>query len=49
MDLFSSKSRKVVSVLVAVRYDSQGGFIATLENGQIWHQVNVQPGYEKRA
>jgi hypothetical protein len=47
MDLFSSKSRAVVSVLVAVRYDNQGAFIATLENGQVWHQVNVQPGYAK--
>jgi hypothetical protein len=47
MDLFSSKSRAVVSTLVAVRYDSQGGFIATLENGQVWHQVNVQTGDRK--
>ena len=47
MDMFSSNSRAVVSVLVAVRYDSQGAFIATLENGQVWHQVNVQPGYAK--
>lgn len=47
MDMFSSNNRKVVSVLVAVRYDSQGAFIATLENGQVWHQVNVQPGYAK--
>ena len=44
MGLFSSDSRSVVSVLVAVRYDNQGGFIATLENGQVWHQVNVQTG-----
>lgn len=48
MDLFSSNSRPVtVSVLVAVRYDSQGAFIATLENGQVWHQVNVQTGDAK--
>jgi len=47
MDLFSSNSRAVVSTLVAVRYDSQGGFIATLENGQVWHQVNVQTGDRK--
>jgi hypothetical protein len=47
MDMFSSNSRAVVSVLVAVRYDNQGAFIATLENGQVWHQVNVQPGYAK--
>ena len=47
--LFSSNGRAVtVSVLVAVRYDNQGGFIATLENGQVWHQVNVQTG-EQRA
>lgn len=48
MGLFSSNSRPVtVSVLVAVRYDNQGGFIATLENGQVWHQVNVQTGDAK--
>ena len=48
MSLFSGHSQAVtVSVLVGVRYDSQGAFIATLENGQVWHQVNVQPGYAK--
>ena len=48
MGLFSSNGRPVtVSVLVAVRYDNQGGFIATLENGQVWHQVNVQTGEQK--
>jgi hypothetical protein len=48
MDMFSSNSRPVtVSVLVGVRYDNEGGFVATLENGQVWHQVNVQPGFGK--
>ena len=37
----------VVSVLVGVRYDEQGGFIATLENGQVWHQVNLVEGSPK--
>jgi hypothetical protein len=46
--LFSSNRAVAVSVLVGVRYDSQGAFIATLENGQVWHQVNVQLG-EKKA
>jgi hypothetical protein len=46
--LFSSNRALAVSVLVGVRYDSRGAFIATLENGQVWHQVNVQPG-EKKA
>ena len=30
-----------VSNLNAVAYDSQGAFIATLDNGQVWHQVNA--------
>ena len=47
MDLFSSNRAVAVSVLVGVRYDSQGAFIATLENGQVWHQVNVQTGDRK--
>ena len=48
MDMFSSNRAMAVSVLVGVRYDNQGAFIATLENGQVWHQVNVQLG-EKKA
>lgn len=44
---FSSNRAVAVSVLVGVRYDSQGAFIATLENGQVWHQVNVQVGERK--
>jgi len=48
MDMFSGKSKPLaVSTLVAVRYDSHGAFIATLENGQVWRQVNVQEGYPK--
>jgi hypothetical protein len=30
-----------VSTLVSVQYDSQGAFIATLQNGQVWRQVNA--------
>lgn len=29
-----------VSTLAAISYDSQGAFVATLQNGQVWHQVN---------
>jgi hypothetical protein len=29
-----------ISALASVRYDSQGAFVATLQNGQVWHQVN---------
>jgi hypothetical protein len=48
MDMFSGNSRAVaVSTLVAVRYDSNGAFVATLENGQVWRQMNVQEGYPK--
>jgi hypothetical protein len=46
MDMFSGKTKPVaVSTLVGVRYDDHGAFIATLENGQVWRQVNVQEGY----
>lgn len=37
----------VTSVLVGLRYDKQGGFIATLENGQVWRQVNLLEGAPK--
>ena len=30
-----------VSNLNAIAYDAQGGFIATLDNGQVWHQANA--------
>jgi hypothetical protein len=30
-----------VSALASVQYDSQGAFVATLQNGQVWHQVNA--------
>lgn len=29
-----------VSSLTAISYDSQGAFVVTLQNGQVWHQVN---------
>jgi hypothetical protein len=38
---------RITSTLVGVRYDKQGGFIATLENGQVWHQVNLVEGVPK--
>jgi hypothetical protein len=48
MDMFSGKTKPVaVSTLVAVRYDVHGAFIATLENGQVWRQVNVQEGFPR--
>lgn len=30
-----------VSALASVQYDSQGAFVATLQNGQVWRQVNA--------
>ena len=30
-----------VSALASVLYDSQGAFVATLQNGQVWRQVNA--------
>jgi len=38
---------RVTSLLVGVRYDKQGAFIVTLENGQVWHQVNLLEGAPK--
>lgn len=30
-----------VSALASVQYDGQGAFIATLQNGQVWHQLDA--------
>ena len=30
-----------VSILASVQYDSEGAFVVTLQNGQVWHQVNA--------
>jgi hypothetical protein len=35
-----------VSPLAAVRYDNQGAFIVTLENGQVWRQTDVESGFK---
>jgi hypothetical protein len=45
--LGAQTSSRVTSTLVGVRYDKQGGFVATLENGQVWHQVNLVEGAPK--
>jgi len=31
-----------VSILTAVTFDSDGAFTVTLQNGQVWHQTNVE-------
>jgi hypothetical protein len=33
-----------ISILENIQYDSQGAFIVTLQNGQVWHQVNAETG-----
>jgi hypothetical protein len=33
-----------VSTLARVQYDDRGGFVVTLDNGQVWRQVNVEGG-----
>jgi hypothetical protein len=33
-----------VSRMVAYHFDKQGAFVVTLENGQEWHQVDVEGG-----
>ena len=47
MQMFNDSPPLITSALVGVRYDRLGGFIATLENGQVWHQVNVTEGSPK--
>jgi hypothetical protein len=37
-----------ISILKAVQYDSQGAFTATLQNGQVWHQVNTETGMKAK-
>lgn len=36
------------SPLASMQYDSAGAFIVTLENGQVWHQENMQGGAKVR-
>jgi hypothetical protein len=33
-----------VSALASVRFDNQGAFIVTLENGQVWRQTDTESG-----
>ena len=33
-----------VSTLARVQYDSRGAFVVTLDNGQVWREVNVESG-----
>lgn len=37
-----------VSILAAVQYDSQGAFVLTLQNGQVWRQVDAESGLRAR-
>ena len=46
--LTGSAQPVAVSSLAAVQYDSQGAFVATLQNGQVWHQVNEETGIKPR-
>jgi hypothetical protein len=32
-----------VSALASFRFDNQGNFIVTLENGQVWRQTDTEP------
>jgi hypothetical protein len=36
------------SPLAAVQYDAQGAFIVTLQNGQIWRQIDAEAGPKAR-
>jgi hypothetical protein len=36
------------SALASVQYDTAGAFVVTLENGQVWRQVNTESGARAR-
>lgn len=36
------------SSIASVEYDTTGAFLATLQNGQVWHQVNTDSGPRTR-
>jgi len=41
MQILTGRAQPVaVSSLASVEYDSQGAFIVTLGNGQVWHQLD---------
>lgn len=46
--LTGSAAPVTVSPLSAMRYDGQGAFVVTLENGQVWHQVDAESGVRAR-
>ncbi|HWM61581.1 MAG TPA: hypothetical protein VNN98_05480 [Rhizomicrobium sp.] len=46
--LTGSAAPLTVSTLASVQYDSQGAFILTLQNGQVWYQVDVEGGQKAR-
>jgi hypothetical protein len=37
-----------ISGIASVRYDSQGAFVLTLENGQTWRQTDIENGTKAR-
>jgi hypothetical protein len=46
--LTGSAQPVTVSTLASVQYDSQGAFVLTLQNGQVWRQVNAESGEKAR-
>lgn len=40
----SDAAPMTVSTLSRVQYDNRGAFIVTLDNGQVWRQVNIEGG-----
>src|SRR5450432_987884 len=37
-----------VSTLASIQIDKQGAFVVTLQNGQVWRQVDAEPGEKVR-
>jgi hypothetical protein len=46
--LTGSAPAVAASPLASIRYDAAGAFIITLENGQVWHQENMEDNTKVR-
>jgi len=46
--LTGSAQPVTVSTIASVQYDGQGAFVLTLQNGQVWRQVDAESGERAR-
>ena len=48
-DILAGTTQPVaISPLVSISYDTKGAFLVTLQNGQVWHQLDVEYGNKPR-